>query len=158
MWMMVSNCQPIDVNGHVCTTFLFPVVHYKLFGLKSVKEQVHVSVQHNQVPHIPLQAVSSLQMIPAHYGIICKFERAGIEEGVQQTALGQNDDRGNVVAQSDLLGSICQKVQYLWSQGFEFAFGFQFCQGLSFNFYLLLSIASLKSCLYFISTLYLLFN
>lgn len=63
-------------------------------------------------------------MIPAHYGIICKLERAGIEEGVQQTALGQNDDRGNVVAQSDLLGSICQKVQYLWSQGFEFAFGF----------------------------------
>lgn len=60
MWMpsnlkvVVSNCQPIDVNGHVCTTFLFPVVHYKLFGLKSVKEQVHVSVQHNQVPHIPL--------------------------------------------------------------------------------------------------------
>lgn len=42
-------------------------------------------------------------MIPAHYGIICKLEGAGIEEGVQQTALGQNDDRGNVVAQSDLL-------------------------------------------------------
>lgn len=54
MWMVVSNCQPIDVTGHVCTTFLFPVVHYKLFGLKSVKEQVHVSVQHNQVPHIPV--------------------------------------------------------------------------------------------------------